>query len=75
MKSYTGSSSTSRWMSKVTRLAALVLVAAISLTGCISKEEAFQRKAREVKACTDAGGEWYNTPGWGENCNFDSRKP
>jgi hypothetical protein len=36
-------------------------------------EERYQEEARKIKACTDAGGEWYNSPGWGENCNFDTR--
>jgi hypothetical protein len=39
-----------------------------------SKENYYQQKAKDVQACVDAGGEWYNSPGWGENCNFDTRK-
>lgn len=53
----------------------LVLICIGTLTGCSqTPEERYQEKARTVKACVDSGGEWYNTPGWGESCNFDTRK-
>lgn len=55
-------------------VAASVLIVGLSLTGCQSRADVIREKAEVVKACTDSGGEWYNTPGWGENCNFDSRK-
>lgn len=39
-----------------------------------SIEDQYASKGREVKACIANGGDWYNTPGWGESCNFDTRK-
>jgi len=53
----------------------VVLLCVGALTGCTqTPEEYYQEKARTIKACKDAGGEWYDRPGWGESCNFDSRK-
>lgn len=56
------------------RIAALAILAALTLTGCVSEAETIRQKAEIVKACTNSGGEWYNTKGWGEDCNFDTRK-
>lgn len=50
------------------------LVFVLMTTTPVPSENIFQQKAKKVQACVDAGGEWYNTPGWGENCNFDTRK-
>lgn len=55
-------------------IAACVLIAGLALTGCQSRADSIREKAEVVKACTDSGGEWYNTKGWGEGCNFDTRK-
>lgn len=54
----------------------LALVCVGALTGCVlqTPEEQLQDRGRVVKACVESGGEWYNTPGWGESCHYDSRK-
>lgn len=53
----------------------LALICLGTLTGCLqTPEEQLQERARIVKTCVDSGGEWYNNPGWGEACHFDSRK-
>lgn len=51
-----------------------VLALGLALTGCVSKADQIRHRSEAVEACKAAGGEWYNTPGWGENCNFDTRK-
>jgi hypothetical protein len=54
--------------------AAMLGLSALLLVGCDSDPSSmYDHKARQVQACTAAGGEWYNTPGWGEGCNFDTR--
>lgn len=57
---------------KRTTLIALIAAAAV-LAGCDAPGDAIKRRAEVVKTCRDSGGEWYNTPGWGESCNFDTR--
>lgn len=55
-------------------IAAGVLMLGLALTGCVSEADQIRKRAEAVEACKAAGGEWYNTPGWGEYCNFDTRK-
>ena len=47
------------------------LIVALSLSAC---ESDIEHRGRQAKECIANGGEWYNTPGWGEACNFDTRK-
>lgn len=58
------------------RGAAIILAAGLllGLTACQTRTEYMKEKAETVKACVDGGGEWYNDPGWGESCHFDTRK-
>lgn len=51
---------------------ALILV--LCLSGCQSRADAIREKGEAVKACVESGGEWYNTKGWGDGCNFDTRE-
>lgn len=48
--------------------------ALLALTGCVDDADNIRKRAEAVEACKESGGEWYNTPGWGEYCNFDTRK-
>lgn len=66
-------------MSKIASLSALSLATVLALTGCgdwttQNEINAIKHRAAKVKACAEAGGEWFNTPGWGEDCNFDTRR-
>lgn len=46
----------------------------LSVTACGQSEAEFYiEKGKIVQACVDSGGEWFNTPGWGEDCNYDTR--
>lgn len=55
-------------------IATLAIAGMLALTGCVSEADNIRERAKAVEACKAAGGEWYNTPGWGEDCNFDTRK-
>jgi hypothetical protein len=50
------------------------VIMAMLMTLPISIEDQYRSKGAEVRSCVDSGGEWYNIPGWGESCNFDTRK-
>lgn len=60
-------------MRKVLAAASLLVVAVLPLTACVSEEEQIRKKGELVKECVEAGGQWYNTQGWGDDCNFDTR--
>jgi hypothetical protein len=56
------------------KIVLVILISMLFLTGCTTKADLIKEQAKAVQACVEAGGEWYNTPGWGESCNFDTRK-
>ena len=63
-----------RWVKALS--IALLTAAVLTITACDSTQyevDRLKEKGRIVQACKDSGGWWYNTPGWGEECNYDTR--